>query len=112
MLNLNAILRLSQDVTDMNENTGGVLRLRTGVFFTVFKSQNVTKKRAEDALTQLRDAAYIRASRLFGYPVGDESDGTETGDTPMLPHWLWSEDGGSEPGAQRRRQGGKTYGQL
>ena len=69
-------------------------------------------KRAEDALTQLRDAAYIRASRLFGYPVGDESDGTETGDTPMLPHWLWSEDGGSEPGAQRRRQGGKTYGQL
>lgn len=39
-------------------------------------------------MTQLRDAAYIRASRLFGYPVGDESDGTETGDTPMLPHWL------------------------
>lgn len=63
-------------------------------------------------MTQLRDAAYIRASRLFGYPVGDESDGTETGDAPMLPHWLWSEDGGSEPGAQRRRQGGKTYGQL
>ena len=35
-----------------------------------FHGIRVTKrdkiKRAEDALTQLRDAAYIRASRLFG----------------------------------------------
>ena len=93
---------LSQSVTRRAKENRAADRLRAGGFFAPTKSQNVTKnERAEDALTSLRSAGYIREAEAFGYPVGDGGEEPDCGGSPMLPRWLWSggpeetEDGGS-----------------